>query len=63
MTNPCKQCIVLPMCKIRFIEERWDSILGFAWREKCELIKEYLWMSNQDMINETREIFGLKPVL
>lgn len=67
-TLPCKDCLVFSQCKMRererirrFMEDgRWGrSVIDLAYREKCNLLLDYLSNSDQDQVNKVRELFGM----
>lgn len=61
--HPCKNCIVLAPCKIRFkrfIFMKDTSVINFA-HDDCKLLDEYLYDATQEEINEVRIFFGLEP--
>ncbi len=67
MNNPCKECIVLAICKARFNEftnsNREPQVRHFAMSGKCQLLKEYLQLYNQNSVNEIRKFYGLSPLV
>ena len=64
----CINCIVFPMCKSMFNDSLSPSldlratVLGFAFGIECSILQDYLFNSTQEMINEIRELYGLKPI-
>jgi len=57
MKIPCEECLCYVMCKRRLV----GSVTALAWREKCDQLKRFINMSDQDNINEARILFNLKP--
>jgi len=66
MTNPCKECIVLAMCKARFNEfansNREPQVRNFALSGECQLLKDYLNIFSVNTVSEIREFYGLSPI-
>jgi len=62
MENPCKNCIVLPLCKTKFKERHLTSIASFNLSRECPLLSEYFDLGGQNEVNELRVIYGLEPV-
>ena len=66
MKNPCKQCIVLAICKSKFNDNISGTSLGigviaFSLLIRCELLSDYLHCADQDKINNVRDVYGLGP--
>jgi hypothetical protein len=62
MDNPCKTCIVLPLCKSDFKDNNFTSIASMNLHQKCPFLEEYFDISGQDEINELRVLYGLEPL-
>jgi hypothetical protein len=54
MKNPCKNCIVLPICKSKV------GGASFIPDLRCELFDKYILYADRSNIEETREILGAK---
>lgn len=67
MKDPCKQCIVLAMCKAKF-EHYWNgwgahvSVIQYFEDNECPIVTDYLDYADQDMINNLRATYNLDPV-
>jgi len=61
MINPCKQCIILAMCKGKFIDGDFGGVIAFSFSVRCILLTEYLGRANQDMIDDVRGVYRLEP--
>ncbi len=62
LTNPCKGCIVLAICKGKFIDrDLYGGVIAFSFSIRCELLSDYLRDANQDMIDDVRKVYGLGP--
>ncbi len=62
MTNPCKQCIVLAICKGKFIDkDYYGGVIAFSFSIRCVLLSDYLGDANQAMIDDVRKVYGLGP--
>jgi hypothetical protein len=60
--NPCKECIVLAMCKGKFIDKDfYGGVIAFSFSVRCILLSEYLGCADQDMIDNVRDVYGLEP--
>jgi len=69
MKNPCRQCIVFVMCKVKFNDyvescrSELPNVTSFSESEKCPLLIEYLDHANQEMVNSARVLYGLGPMI
>ncbi len=64
---PCKDCIVLPICKSLIGTGRYYDVSALAHNKNCSLLLDYIdshWTrgSNRVLINKARVFFGLSPV-
>ena len=60
--NPCKTCIVIPMCIARLSKIKCPSIILFNQKENCPYLKAYLNVVPSiysQRIEKVRRVFGL----
>lgn len=57
MKIPCEECLCYVMCKRRLSA----SVTSMAWKEKCDRLKRFINMSDQDDVNRVRTLFDLEP--
>lgn len=62
MDNPCKTCIVLPLCKTEFKNKNYSSIASMNIHTNCPFLAEYFEFGGQDEVNELRVLYGLEPL-
>ena len=67
MKIPCKDCLVLPLCKLRledFTKTGRSGVTGVAEREKCPELAAFLFFSyNLGIdIDRAREVFDLRKI-
>jgi hypothetical protein len=70
MKNPCNECLVFPMCKVRF--KYWaeknnlsdPGVISFIAYIKCDSANHYIhrFLNKRIHINNVRERFGLYPL-
>jgi hypothetical protein len=57
---PCRNCLLLAVCKSRFMN--YTNVSSFAYDTKCPLACEYIENYGMEEVNEMRKIFGLKKI-
>lgn len=59
---PCKNCIVLAICKSLIGTFPFEDVTNLARSKDCSLLLEYIDSNSLDTIDNARRFFGLPPV-